>query len=183
MMVSSTRSFARSSTAAKSAALRRDLAPQRVELGAAAVVDQNARDRVEPFVAGGAGDAGKRRQALAVARGFSRPPRKTASAFAAADLADQLLQAAGVLQRVEQPVDVVEPQPLQLVRGDQPRHQRVDVAKRARVLDAEPGELIDVEKPPVVDAGRRQPPVRPAGSAAARAADAAAPTPASWSAR
>ena len=69
-MVSSTRSLAPSSTAAKSPLRRRDVAPQRVERVAAGLVDQHARDHVEPFVAGGAGNAGKRRQRLAVGQDF-----------------------------------------------------------------------------------------------------------------
>ena len=33
------------------------------------------------------------------------------------------------------------------------------VAKRPRVLDPQPGQLVDVEEAPVVDAGHREPPV------------------------
>ena len=138
---------------------RRDLAPQRVELVAAGLIDQDARDRIQPFVAGGAGDARKRRHGFAVGENFLDHHIERLAALAAADAPDQLLQPPGVLRRVEQPVDVVEPQPLQLIRRDQPRDKLVHVAERSRVLDPQPGQLVDVEKAPVVDAGHREPPV------------------------
>ena len=118
----------------------------------------SARDGVEPFIAGGAGDAGKRRHRLAVGEDFLDHHVEWL-ARAAADAADQLLQAAGVLRRVEQPVDVIEPQTLQLIGGNEPRDQLVHGAKRPRVLDPEAGQLVDVEEAPVVDARHREPPV------------------------
>ena len=69
------------------------------------------------------------------------------------------MQPPAVLRRVEQPVDVVEPQPLQLIRRNQPRDKLVHVAERSCVLDPQAGQLVDVEKAPVVDAGHREPPV------------------------
>ena len=51
--------------------------------------------------------------------------------------ADQPLQATAILDRVAQPIDMIEAQPLQLVIRDQPRHQRMHAAERIEVLDAQ----------------------------------------------
>ena len=56
----------------------------------------------------------------------------------------------GVLGGIAQTIDVVEPQTLQLIGGDQSRHQRMDGTKRRRILDPQAGEIVDVEEAPVV---------------------------------
>ena len=140
---------------------RAHLAPQRVEPVAAGRIDQQARDGVQPFIAGGAGDARNRRHCLALGEDFLDHDVERC-ALAAVNAPNALLQPPCVLRRVEQAIDVIEPQPLKLTGGDEPRDQFVHVAERPRVLDPEPGQLVDVEEAPVVDARHREPPVREA---------------------
>ena len=56
--------------------------------------------------------------------------------FFATNAADELLEPARVLRRIEQTVDVIEAQALQLVRRNEPCHQLVHLPECPRVLDA-----------------------------------------------
>ena len=58
-----------------------------------------------------------------------------------------MLQAAGVLRRIAQAVDMVEAQALQRVLRDQARHQRME---HGGILDADAGEVADIEEAPIV---------------------------------
>ena len=69
--LSITRRLASIRICVEAARIAGDLAPRRVERAKPALVDEHARDDVEPFVAGGAGDAGKARQRSPSARIFS----------------------------------------------------------------------------------------------------------------
>ena len=51
------------------------------------------------------------------------------------------------------------PQALQPILGDQPRDQAVHRAEACGILDPQAGEIVDVEKAAVVDAGDRYAPV------------------------
>ena len=143
----------------EAAAVAARLAPRLIERTKAALVDEQARDHIEPFVAGGAGDAGKARQPLPVGEDLFDHHVEFAAAGGLAHL-DQSLQPAEILMRVAQAVDVVEPQALQPPLRDQTADERVHGLERAGVLDAQPGERIDVEKTPVVDLAAGQPPMR-----------------------
>ena len=84
-MVSMTRSLAASSMAAKFAALAGEIAPGSLQPVEPVAIDQHARNDVEPFIAGGAGDAGKVRHRLAVGENLldhdvERPARRRAAA-------------------------------------------------------------------------------------------------------
>ena len=94
---------------------------------------------------------------LAVGENFFQHDIKRA--VVAAGPADKLLEAADILLRIEQAVDVVEAQSLQLILPNEPLHELVYVAERAGVLDAQPGQFVDVEEAPVVDVGNGEPPV------------------------
>ncbi len=74
--------------------------------------------------------------------------------------ADELPQPLQVLRRIVQAVDVIDPQALDLVLGDQAAHQAMDAFERLAILDAQSGKRVDVEEAPVVDVAARQPPVR-----------------------
>ena len=92
------------------------LAPRLLERAKTAIIDKHARDHVEPFVAGGARDAGKARQALAVGEDLFDDDIEPAARRSGWFAIDQALQAAEIVMRVAQPVDVVEPQPMQAAR-------------------------------------------------------------------
>ena len=146
-MVSMTVALAASSMAVKS--LRSPVKSRQLRSSRSRPValDQHARNDVEPFVAGGAGDAGKGRHRLAIGEDLLDHDIEW---VAMPLLADELAQAAGVLRGIAQAVDVVEAQALQFAGLDQPRHQRMDGAEGGRVLDAQAGEIVDVEEAPVV---------------------------------
>ena len=84
------------------------LAAEAVEQLEAGVVDEHARNDVEPFVAGGAGDAGKLGHALVAGEDLLH--RDVEAAPCALGGADQPLQAAAVLDGIPQTVDMVETQ-------------------------------------------------------------------------
>ena len=50
-----------------------------------------------------------------------------------------------------QAVDVIDPQALDLVFGDQPMHQRVHPLERLAILDAQSCQRVDVEEAAIVD--------------------------------
>ena len=57
---------------------------------------------------------------------------------------------------------MVDAKPLDFVFGDQPAHERVHLLERLAVLDAKPGERIDVEEAAIVDFAAGKPPMREA---------------------
>ena len=114
--------------------------------------------RVHPLIAGGAVDAGKRRQLFAFAEDFLDHDVERL-AVAALRLADQAAQALEILRGIAQAVDVVEPQPLQSSFRDQSLDQPMDGLERAGVLDAQARQRIDVEEAAIVDVAGSKPPV------------------------
>ena len=159
-MVSMTVSLASSTHGGQIAPFAGEVAPGLLEPVESAAVDQHARNDVEPFVARGAGDAGKLRRRLAVGEDLlDDDVEGRRQAVLAPQLAHELLQAPGILRGVAQAVDMVEPQALQRVGRDQSCHQRVDRLERRGMLDAQAGEVVDVEKAPVVDRRERDAPI------------------------
>src|SRR5262249_43321352 len=57
------------------------------------------------------------------------------------------------------PVDMIEPQALQLALGDQRPDQPMRGLEGAGVLDAQTGQRVDVEEAAIIDVARSQPPV------------------------
>ena len=135
-----------------------DLTPDLVERIEAPGLDQHLGDGVEPFIARGAMNAGEIDQLLVLAKNLldQHVKRLRLVDLRVAHEASQPLE---ILRRVVQPVDVVEPQALQLVLGNQTLDQRMDGIERAGVFDAQAGQRVDVEKPPVVDLAGRQTPL------------------------
>ena len=127
--------------------------------GTPAPIDQQARDHVEPFVAGGAGDAGKSRHRFAVGEDFLD------------DDVERLARAAARMRRTSccsrrvycagssSPSMWSSRSPCSRPSAISARDQLVHVAERPRVLDPQPGQIVDVEEAPVVDARHREPPV------------------------
>ena len=74
---------------------------------------------------------------------------------------------------IEQPVRVIDPDRVHLPVANQLAEQLVGRVEDVCVLDAQAGQRVDVEEPPVVDFVRRRTPVRQAGTAAPRAVRAA----------
>src|ERR1700730_707484 len=72
---------------------------------------------------------------------------------------DQAAQALKILRGIAQTIDVIEPQALHLAFRDEFLHQTMDGVERAGILHAQPGECIDIEKPPIVDVAGGQPPM------------------------
>ena len=64
------------------------------------------------------------------------------------------------MRRLVQPIDMIQPKAVQPPLGDKAEHELVYIAEGARVLDADAGEVVDVEKPPVVDLADGDLPVR-----------------------
>ena len=130
-----------------------------VERARVAAVDGEARHRVHELVAGRAVDAPASQQLLV--------RREDLLDHEIHRLAQQLgarAQQLAVADRVEHPVDVIEPQAVDVAARDQLEHQAVRVAEAVRVLHAHRGERVDVEEAPVVDLlggdlPRRGPPV------------------------
>ena len=52
---------------------------------------------------------------------------------------------------IEQPVDVIDPKPLDLAGGQHREDPRMGVQEDRRELHPQPGQVVDVEKPPIVD--------------------------------
>ena len=77
----------------------------------------------------------------------------------AAGFAHKLVQPLRILAGVAQTVDMVEPQSLQLSGRDQSRDQRMDCSERGRIFDADSGEVVDIEKAPVIDRRKCDAPV------------------------
>ena len=79
-------------------------------------------------------------------------------------LAGAPAQRRAILRRVEQPVDMVDAQPLHLPAFDHAEDQPVRRLEQLRQFDAQPGEVVDVEKPAIVDLlGRDAPEREPVG--------------------
>jgi len=79
--------------------------------------------------------------------------------FRSLRLQQQPPQPLKILCGVAQPIDMIEPQSLQLVFLDQLSHQAVDGLESAGIFDAQSSKRVDVKKSPVVDIARRQSPV------------------------
>ena len=72
---------------------------------------------------------------------------------------DQAAQALEILRGIAQAIDMIEPQALQPVFGDQPPDQGVHGIEGGGILDAQSGQRVDVKKSPVVDVAGSQPPM------------------------
>ena len=72
----------------------------------------------------------------------------------------QQLQPDQILPRVEHPVAVVDPQPRHFPARQQPANHPVRRRENLRVLHAQPGQIVDVEKSPVIDLLARYAPER-----------------------
>src|SRR5262249_52741221 len=143
------------------ALLAAHVAPTPGEHGKSTVVEQEARDEVEPFVPCGAGDPGKTRQALPVAQDLFRHQVERSVLRPAFDL-DQSMQPAEILMRVTQSIDVVEAQSMQTAFGDETADERVNRVEGAAVFDGKPGQRVDVEESPIINVAAGKPPMREA---------------------
>ncbi len=142
-----------------------DLAPGEAVIGGGegalgARIDEQAADQRHELVAGRTGD----RQVLAqvlkpgedlfddeVDRGAEvRLEHRLAPSVC--DRRCRLLeQPAAVARGIVQAIDVIEPQPLHLVLGDQAQDHAVGLLEHLGALHPEPGQLVDVEEAAVVD--------------------------------
>src|SRR5205085_11164912 len=68
-------------------------------------------------------------------------------------------QPAAIVMRIAQPVDVVAAQAGQPSSGDELTHLDVDCLEYCFVLDAQCGEIVDIEEPAVVDIASRERPI------------------------
>ena len=84
------------------------------------------------------------RAAARAARGSSRPRDRRARV-------DALRAAPEIGLRVEQPVDVIDPEAVDLAAFEHLQYARVGVLEHRRELHAQAGEVVDVEEAPVVD--------------------------------
>jgi hypothetical protein len=95
--------------------------------------------------------------------------------------AGALLQRRAIGRRVEQPVDMIDAQPLHIATLNQRQDQAVRDIEQFRLFDAQSGEVVDVEKPAVIDLVGRDMPVGDAK--ALHLQQTVQPPPARWAAR
>ena len=131
--------------------------PRQLRVGAAHApdfcrVDEDAVEIVEVVVAGRAGDRPARRQGLVARENFLGEHVEIPAA--------EILQHREIARRVEEAVRVIDSHRLHAAVAQQLRQQLVGRGKDLRILDAQPRELVDVKKAPVVDLVRRGSPVR-----------------------
>src|SRR5262249_22174589 len=131
------------------------LVPDPVKRFETATVKQHARNDVEPLIAGRSGYARPWTQRLAFAQNLLDKDIKSGGPPLALDLP---LQSPEVLLRLAHGVDVIEAQPLQPAFGDQAKNRGMGPPKYVGFLNPNPGKLIDVKKPPVVDLALGEPP-------------------------
>ena len=62
--------------------------------------------------------------------------------------------------RITQPIDVIEPQPVQAAFGDEAADKSMNGVEGAAVFHAQPGQRVNVEKSPVVDLAAGKSPMR-----------------------
>src|SRR5688572_28423719 len=106
------------------------------------VFHKDARDNIQPFVPSSACDARPARQDFVAAKDLLDDDVEAGLLL----LLHPPLYAPEILMRVAQPVDTVEPQPLQTTFGDQTKDKRVDRPENLGVFDLQPGQGIDVEE-------------------------------------
>ena len=126
-------------------------------------VDEQSVDLVQEVVAGGAVHRPPRRQPLAARQNLLGDDVQRDARLASLRrprLGGQILQHLEVPRRIEQAVGMIDADAGDAPFADQPRQQLVDGAKDVGILDAQPGQRVDVEEPAVVDLVRRRPPVR-----------------------
>src|SRR6185436_13155335 len=82
--------------------------------------------------------------------------------FARVCAADKLPKAAVILQRIAQAVDMIDAQTLHAVFRYESGHKLVHGTECARVFDADAGEVVDIEKAPIVDRRYGNAPIREA---------------------
>ena len=122
--------------------------PRQLRVGAAHApdlcrVDEDAVEIVEVVVAGRAGDRPARRQGLVARENLLGEDVEIAAA--------EILQHREIARRVEEAVRVIDSHRLHAAVPQQLRQQLVGRGKDLRILDAQPRELVDVKKAPVVD--------------------------------
>ena len=116
-------------------------------------IDKQRQDLVCEIVTGAAGD---------------RPVRQPLVAcqyFLDGDVelvARLLAQRGAICGGIEQPVDMVDAQPLHLAALDHREHHAVRRREQLRQFDAQSRQIVDVEKPPVINLLSGNPPVRDA---------------------
>src|SRR5262249_60538466 len=108
------------------------------------MVEQEARDEIEPFITGSAGNACEARQALSIAQDFFGHDIEGAVLRTPCDF-DQPLQPPEILMRITQPVDVVKAQAMQRTFADETANENMDRVERGPVFDAQTGQGIAVE--------------------------------------
>src|SRR5262245_23291972 len=62
--------------------------------------------------------------------------------------------------RIAQPIDVIEPQPVQATLGNEATDKSMNGIEGAAVLHAQSGQCVDVEKSPIVDLAAGKSPMR-----------------------
>ena len=135
------------------------VAPGALEGGKPAIVEQKPGNEIEPFVSRRSANSSEARQPLPIGQNlfghYVEWPRLCRSAAI-----NQPLQPAKILMRVAQPVDVVEAQPMQRPIRDETLHKSMDRVECAAVFNAQSGQRVDIEKPPVIDLASGKLPMR-----------------------
>ena len=88
-----------------------------------------------------------------------RPPLGPRTAARRQQIAHVRLQARDVVDRIEQPVGMIDAEAGDLAFADQPQNQAVRGLEDLRIFHAHAGQLVHVEEAAVVDLVRRRPPV------------------------
>ena len=115
-------------------------------------IDEQVVDQVGEAVAGRAVDRPVVRQALVVGEDLlDHQIQRQRFARRRGLAADGLLQVTEVLARIVEPIRMVDAQPLDLALGDEIENEAVGGVEHRRVFHAQRGEVVDVEKAPVVD--------------------------------
>ena len=115
-----------------------DLPPHLIERFEALAVDQYPGDGIEPFIAGGAVDAGEGRQLFLFSENLFDHHVERFGILSLC-IPDQAAQALKILRRIAQTIDVIEPQAVQPAFRDQLFHQAMDGVERAGILDPQSG--------------------------------------------
>jgi hypothetical protein len=129
-----------------------------VEEPLAGRIDEEAVHEIDEFVAGRAGDRPILTKMLVPRQdlfdehveGLCARLRYARFIRFRCAFAGKLLELREVRRRIEQPVDMVQAQPLQFSLGDQPANQAMRLFEDCRLLHADTRQLIDVEEPAVI---------------------------------
>ncbi len=129
-----------------------------LQLREPARVDEETIGKREIVVAGRAGDRPALRQLLGSRQDLldeNIRSQALAAGIARYDRRREGVEAPAIALRIDQPVDMVDTQPLQDAVGEQPAEEFVRVAEDDDALHAHAGKLGDIEETAVIDLIRR----------------------------